>query len=258
MLNQKALDKLNQAIDNVQLVITHVEDSPTANQMYLAKCLKDDIALIPYHNFVKAFLSKGKQLRDSQKYLKEGNLKLDKSIGIFNLPAMFTCPNSKDCQKDCYAVGPQNRYATCRVSRFVNLLAVMYYPDFVASNIVKQVRRRGIKVVRIHESGDFYSKTYEKMWFSIAVELQAECKFYYYTKSDNTSVLDVLPNTNKVESMLPDGSINFGSIEYCFKKAKELNIAICPVTKGHKDIRCGLTCTMCHGAEHMLFVQHKG
>lgn len=250
--------ELNKAMDNVSSIINHIENSGNANLMYLAKCLKQDMASIPYHNFVKGYLAKGKQLKDSQKYLKEGNLKLHKSIGIFNLPAMFTCPNCKDCLEKCYARPPQERYPSCRVSRFINLLAVMYHPNEVAKNIVKQIRRRKIKVVRIHESGDFYSKVYASMWVSIANELQAECLFYYYTKSNNTAELDRLSNTNKVESILSDGSINFGPIEYCLEKSEALNIPICPVTRGHKDIRCGLTCNLCHDNRFMLFVEHSG
>ena len=62
--------------------------------------------------------------------LTKGNLKLDKSIAIFNLPAVATCPDSRQCQDTCYALRPQKRYPYVRRGRFVNLLLADFWPDF--------------------------------------------------------------------------------------------------------------------------------
>ena len=32
-----------------------------------------------------------------------GNKKLSKDVGIFNLPAILTCPNCSTCHETCYA-----------------------------------------------------------------------------------------------------------------------------------------------------------
>jgi hypothetical protein len=162
--------------------------------------------------------------------LKKGNDKLDKSIGIFNLPAINTCRNCGDCKDNCYAAGPQKRYGNCR----------------------------HIKKVRIHESGDFYNAAYCFLWEQIAQNCEST-RFYFYTKTNIlTDWLNGLDNVNRVESILPDGSINFGSIEYCEAKAAEFKIDICPVTAGNKAVKCGKTCDMCLKKRYMLFVQHSG
>lgn len=41
--------------------------------------------------------------RIGQISISKGNAKLDKSICIFSIPAVKTCPNCKDCAKACYA-----------------------------------------------------------------------------------------------------------------------------------------------------------
>jgi hypothetical protein len=247
-------------INNIKTVIAEIERNEKSNLKYFASILKQDCENLSYQDFVNNFLAKSKQLKSGQNLLKKGNDKLHKSIGIWNLPAVFTCPNCKDCMKDCYAWGPQYRYPSARISRFINLLIVMYYPKDFVNQVVRQIRKQSIKAVRIHEAGDFYSELYAGLWMVIARMVNRKgpgTKFYFYTKSGNADDLAEIKNVNKVESILPDGSINFGPKEYVEAKSAEFNIPICPVTD-HQERTCGLDCVMCQDQKYMLFVQHSG
>jgi hypothetical protein len=254
---EKAIDRINAAMIRVES-----KEGEKINLMKLAESLENACQIVDYESFIGYWLSKGKQLKTGQNLLKKGNDKLHNSIGIWNMPAIFTCPNCKDCGKACYAFAPQTRYPSCRKSRFVNLLIAMYYPKELVLQVVRQIRVQKISAVRIHESGDFYSELYAGIWVVIAEMTKRsnpETKFYFYTKSDNTDALAALENVNRVESILPDGSINFGPIEYCKAKAEKFGIEICPVTKEkNNDIECGNHCKKCTSHRFMLFVQHSG
>lgn len=116
-----------------------------------------------------------------------------------------------------------------------------------------------IKTVRIHVGGDFYSSLYIQSWIDIA-EAFPNTSFYGYSKAFNKFILmeklNSLPNVNIIDSVLPDGHLNFGPIGYVARKASEFNISICPVTAGHKHIKCGLNCSKCLTEQYMLFVKH--
>ena len=93
------------------------------------------------------------------------------------------------------------------------------------------------------------------MWTDIA-EIHKDVRFYYFTKVDN--IFDFsnlkLKNVNRVNSVLPDGSINYGSKEYILEKAKKFNIPICPFKKELNN-GCG-KCTLCAFNSHILIEEH--
>ena len=51
-----------------------------------------------------------------------------------------------------------------------------------ATRMIAEIRERGVRVVRIHEAGDFYSKTYIKAWRAI-MKACPETRFFAYTRS---------------------------------------------------------------------------
>lgn len=114
------------------------------------------------------------------------NSKLAKSgISTWGIPAFksasgkLTCPGAKDCVKGCYA--RQGFYVMPNVRKAQEeRLALSESPEFVQT-IVDEIKRRGIKRLRIHDSGDFYSLTYLRRWFEIA-KACPETHFYAYTK----------------------------------------------------------------------------
>ena len=93
---------------------------------------------------------------------------------------MRTCPFAGECVKGCYA--RQGAYVWSNVSpAFERRLELSQSDDFVPA-ISLEIKRRRIKRVRIHDSGDFYSTEYRDRWFDI-MDACPDVEFYAYTKS---------------------------------------------------------------------------
>lgn len=114
--------------------------------------------------------------------------KTSKELGVkvmnFGLPAYksqsgkLICPMADSCIKFCYArkgayiwsnVKPafEKRYELSKTDQFV---------DAMCDEIVKKKPT----YVRVHDSGDYYSRAYLKKWIEIAIR-NPEVKFYSYT-----------------------------------------------------------------------------
>lgn len=130
-------------------------------------------------------------------YLSNGNKKLksnaNTAFAIWNLPAQKTCPFSTAlCRDLCYAKKAERVYPNCLQCRERNLNASKQ-ADFVGDMIVLINRKISAKknrnkkiVVRVHESGDFYSREYAEKWLDIARYFEVREKrvvFMAYTKS---------------------------------------------------------------------------
>jgi len=105
-------------------------------------------------------------------------LKLD-GIASFNIPPVSTCPARGVCEKYCYATQGQQWMKLGykrRVAAFKSTLAA----DFV-DIMVAHLKSERVKILRIHDSGDFYSPVYMLKWFEIAKNL-SQITFYAYTK----------------------------------------------------------------------------
>lgn len=112
-----------------------------------------------------------------------GNKKLPKGTMIFNIPAVSTCPFKTElCAKACYALKAERQYPNVLPAREYNLkLAKRFdFHDIMIATINKHIRK--IKIIRIHESGDFFKQSYFDSWAKIA-EAFPSLKFYAYTKS---------------------------------------------------------------------------
>ena len=187
-----------------------------------------------------------------------GNSKLGANIAIFDLLAIHTCGNCRDCAKSCYAMKAQRQYKNTFNKRAINTYLAANDTDYLAEMLLNQLSRSNVPYVRIHSSGDFFNNRYVEMWEFVA-RTCAEKKFYFYTKMDG--ILDMenlinLPNVNRVKSILPDGSINFGSMEYILEKSRKFGIKICPYGISDKPIKCGTDCTVCMEEEYCLFLEH--
>lgn len=116
--------------------------------------------------------------------------KTSKVLGLkvfnFGIPAYksssgkLTCPFADECVKFCYArkgayiwsnVKPafEKRYELSKTDDFVN---AMYH----------EISKKKPDYIRVHDSGDYYSKEYLQKWIDIA-NLFPEVKFYSYTNS---------------------------------------------------------------------------
>ena len=121
----------------------------------------------------------------------------------FGLNAIETCPFADLCKQGCYATQGSYKWSPVRKKREDNL-RYSQLNDFVyrMNHYIFRARpKRGNKelVIRIHDSGDFYSRKYAEKWIEIA-EQNEDVHFYAYTKSvryfkDN---YDRLPDNLKI------------------------------------------------------------
>lgn len=127
----------------------------------------------------------------------EGNKKLVSSSDcrflIWSLPSIMTCPNRTAlCEDSCYALKAEKVYGDVLTSRLAKLNA-SESDDFISvmveniHNICSKKSYSTAKkvVIRIHESGDFYSRKYWLKWVDImnqCADIENLC-FVAYTKS---------------------------------------------------------------------------
>lgn len=194
-----------------------------------------------------------------------GNLKLDKRILIWNLPAIKTCPGaSTACKSYCYALKAERVYPSARHSREKNLL-FSKREDFV-QQIVSYLEKRPETIVRLHESGDFYSQHYLEAWKAIARSLPSKT-FYAYTKSyymphfwDNMP--DNMRIIQSVESRFPHMvDWNRSTARVIERKEERLPFEfICPeqlAKRLGRQLKCG-ECSLCWTLPvvHVCFLKH--
>jgi hypothetical protein len=126
--------------------------------------------------------------------LKKTSKALDLRVFNFGIPAYksasgkLTCPMADECVKFCYAkkgayiwsnVQPafENRYQLSKTNYFVGAMN-------------DEIKRKKPDYVRVHDSGDYYSKAYLQKWIKIAIH-NPDVKFYSYT-----NMVDMILNTS--------------------------------------------------------------
>lgn len=191
--------------------------------------------------------------------LTRGNKKLDRSVGIFSLPAVTTCPNCKDCKASCYAKAEEDRWVNCYNLRQQNL-ALSHTPEFV-NLMVNEIIQKRFSIIRIHESGDFYNLEYLEKWVMIAKALP-KVRFYGYSKCferypSTLEVFNSLPNVNIINSITPYGGKNYGDQEY-ISALRQDGYVLCPLqlidpAEGKKCMR---DCKLCLTAKEVCFIAH--
>ena len=97
-----------------------------------------------------------------------------------SITGKIICPFADKCVKYCYAqkgayswsnVKPafEKRYEITKQDNFIELMN-------------KEIKRKKVDFLRVHDSGDFYSNAYIQKWFKIANQ-NPNVNFYAYTKS---------------------------------------------------------------------------
>ena len=147
----------------------------------------------------------------------KGNAKLGKQTLIFNLPAGKTCPGALFCKSfaviddngkrhiqdgehtifRCFAASAEAQYDAPYYSRKDNLQQIVdALQNGTAANLIhnsiQEHRTRNTKLVRIHESGDFFSGAYLDAWIEVAIR-NPDLKFYCYSKSSQLFLNFKLP-----------------------------------------------------------------
>jgi hypothetical protein len=129
--------------------------------------------------------------------LKKTSKALDLRVFNFGIPAYksasgkLTCPMADECVKFCYAkkgayiwsnVQPafEKRYQLSKTIEFIDAMNA-------------EIKRKRPDYVRVHDSGDYYSRSYLAKWITIAKQ-NPDVRFYSYT-----NMVDMILKTN-----LPD------------------------------------------------------
>lgn len=141
-----------------------------------------------------------------KKYLSTNEKLKRDGIYSFGIPALkaadgsFTCPNASQCAIGCYA--RQGRYAMPNVKQAQETrLALTKSPEFISTINNELAKTKAVKIVRIHDSGDFYNENYLASWESIALA-NPKIQFYAYTKMvelvKKHQALKLIPNNLKI------------------------------------------------------------
>ena len=119
----------------------------------------------------------------------QGNTKLQKLDTVsFNLPAFksetgfHVCPKAGGCATMCYARQGRYMFKSVRAAREFNLTLARGNQKRFGGMLVADLQRLPNQIVRIHDSGDFFSQRYLDTWVKVIKEFP-EKSFYCYTKS---------------------------------------------------------------------------
>jgi hypothetical protein len=110
----------------------------------------------------------------------QGNTKLGSAIHIWSLPAIVTCPGSTElCRHWCYATSGRFRLESVK-ERLEWCYEQSLREDWV-SRMVRELRRKGAIVVRVHVAGDFYSRAYAEKWLEV-MHACPKVRYYWYSR----------------------------------------------------------------------------
>jgi hypothetical protein len=120
-------------------------------------------------------------VRHPRNLLALGNRKLGESIHSWSIPTVSTCPGrSALCERNCYARSGHFHFPQVQERLEQNLDAAL--EDNFVHRIAKEMRRRRVRTLRIHVSGDFFSPAYTRKWLEIA-RRRSDTTFFSYTRS---------------------------------------------------------------------------
>lgn len=117
-----------------------------------------------------------------EQIVRNGNSKLGKGIGKVSLPAVQTCPGRGECEKFCYAAKMMQRFPAYNNMVQTHQQILEENPEAYLDTVIHDIQVGGYEVVRVHESGDFYSLDQVDLWRKIALTLP-NVQFYAYTRS---------------------------------------------------------------------------
>jgi len=120
--------------------------------------------------------------------LKTTSIENNAKIYNFGIPAKKTCFGADKCKSFCYADKGMYLFAKkAQHSRF----ELSKTDDFCLAMLI-DIIEKGLTHVRIHDSGDFYSREYLHKWFKI-IEALPHVTFYAYTKAIPLFMGEILP-----------------------------------------------------------------
>lgn len=121
--------------------------------------------------------------------LKKTSLVNNAKVYNFGIPAKETCFAALTCKAYCYA--DKGMYLFAKKAQYSRLEKTK--TDEFALEMLTEIIELGLSYVRIHDSGDFYSREYLHKWFKI-IEALPHVTFYAYTKSIPLFIGERLPS----------------------------------------------------------------
>lgn len=112
-----------------------------------------------------------------------GNTKLNKNklrTASFGLQAIKTCPSAGACKSDCFALAGNYVFKNVKEKQKERLVASRRNGFIQVIN--DEIKSLNVGAVRVHDSGDYYSRKYLEKWVEIARN-NPDVIFYSYTKS---------------------------------------------------------------------------
>jgi len=194
-----------------------------------------------------------------------GNAKLKGDVGIFDLPASWSCPRSKDCGDKvnpvtgkliknpnakfrCFAATSELISPATRRKRWhnFNLIKECKTTDKIAELIINTFKNDDklskVAKIRIHSSGDFFNENYFKAWMLVA-KAMPEKIFYAYTKSfvywiKNTKTISsnfhiIASSGSKDDKLIEQYNLKTAEIVYSLQEAIDKGLEI-----DHDDSHC--------------------
>jgi hypothetical protein len=131
--------------------------------------------------------------------------KTSKELGVklmnFGIPAYksasgkLTCPMADECVKFCYA--KKGAYIWSNVKpAFEKRYQLSKTDDFIDA-IEAEIKRKKPDYIRVHDSGDYYSRKYLDKWIQIAIN-NPTVRFYSYTNMVDMLLKADLPDNYDV------------------------------------------------------------
>ena len=92
---------------------------------------------------------------------------------------LYTCPSAKKCAGGCYALSGAYIWSQVHAAYRYRLIQYLLNPVNFFKRIKKELGKASR--IRIHDSGDFFSKTYIQDWVNF-IDSNQDVEFYAYTK----------------------------------------------------------------------------
>ena len=137
------------------------------------------------------------QLLTQNSKIKKTSKLLNVRLFNFGIPAYksssgkLTCPMADTCVKFCYA--KKGAYIWGNVKPAFEKRYELSKTDEFIDAINAEIKKKRPDYIRVHDSGDYYSKAYLEKWIKIAIH-NPSVRFYSYT-----NMVDMMLNTS-----LPD------------------------------------------------------
>lgn len=188
---------------------------------------------------------RNRKIRELALYL---GYRVTKDIACFDLPAGYTCPKADICKTFankqtghltrvgrvlCYASKAEAIYPPTRNMRWHNFDLLKNSENMV--ELINNSLPVGVKIVRLHSSGDFFSKEYFMAWVDVAKQ-NPEIVFFGYTKILEYTAIELPENFKIVYSYGSTDDETYNTLENkpaaCFIAEKENTFALPVVCAG--------------------------